>query len=56
MDVGVQRREEQVCGQADGCGGSVEFVQEALIPGVDAVLEHFPYSLKETIFAMTRVW
>jgi hypothetical protein len=56
VQVGVQSREEQVCCQAYGRCGGVEFVQEALVPGVDAVLEDFLHGLEEAIFAAPLVW
>lgn len=39
MGVGVEGAEEKVGGEADGGVGGVEFVEEGLVPGVDAVGE-----------------
>ena len=56
VQVGVQRREQQVCGQADGRGGGVELVKEALVPGVDAVLQDLLHCLQQAIFAGALFW
>jgi hypothetical protein len=55
VQVGVQSREEKVCCQAYGSCGGVEFVEEALVPGVDAVLEDFLHGLEQAIFAATFI-
>lgn len=39
MDVCVEGGEEELGDEADGGGGRVELVEEALVPGVDAVVE-----------------
>lgn len=38
VDIGVEDGEDELGGYAYGIGGSVEFVQEALVPGVYGVL------------------
>ena len=56
VQVRVEGREKQVSSQAYRSGGGIELVEETLVPGVDAILEDFLYSLEETIFATTLVW
>lgn len=41
VEVGVEDGEDEFGGYAGGVGGGVEFGHEALVPGVDGVLEDF---------------
>lgn len=51
VDVGVERGEEHLGDDADGGGAAVELVEEALVPGVDAVGEDLRDGLQEPVFA-----
>lgn len=51
MEVGVEDGEDEVGGYAGGIGGGVEFGHEALVPGVDGVLEDLLRELEKAILA-----
>lgn len=51
VEVGVEDGENEFGGHARGVGGGVEFGHEALIPGVDGVLEYFFDELEEAVLA-----
>ena len=56
VDVGVEDGEDQLGGYAYGVGGSVEFVEEALVPGVHGVLEYFLQRGQQTFLSFPIVW
>lgn len=51
VEVGVEDGEDEFRGYARSVGGSVEFLHETLIPGIDGVLEDFFDESEESIFA-----
>ncbi len=50
MDVGIEDSEYEFRSDADGVGGGVEFIQEALIPGVYGVLENLLQRFEKSFF------
>lgn len=51
MNIGIENSENEFRGDADGVGGGVEFVEEALVPGVYRVLGNLLQRFEKAIFS-----